>query len=119
MRRTCLPEAPPNTVPPSLSVQARKPIDETRHESDERLVDALPSPDGTPVEENSRKAERDRVKGAMDTLPERDQTIVRMYYFEDLSFREIGSNLGITESRVSQLHSRIKQRLDEALAEKA
>ena len=53
--------------------------------------------------------------GAVRSLPQRDQTIVQLYYFEDRSFREIGEILGVTESRVSQLHSRIKKRIKENL----
>ena len=43
---------------------------------------------------------------AVHTLPERDRIIVALYYFEGLTLAEIGQVLGVTESRVSQLHSR-------------
>lgn len=39
-------------------------------------------------------------------LGERDQVVIALYYFEGLTLAEIGSVLGVTESRVSQLHSR-------------
>ena len=58
---------------------------------------------------------RQTVASAVRQLPERDQTIVRLYYYEHRSFKEIGQSLGVTESRVSQLHSRIKRRLRESL----
>jgi RNA polymerase sigma factor for flagellar operon FliA len=48
-------------------------------------------------------------------LSDRDQLIVRMYYYEDATFREIAQLLDVTESRVSQLHSRIKRKLQEHL----
>nr|CAA9316801.1 MAG: RNA polymerase sigma factor [uncultured Nocardioidaceae bacterium] len=44
---------------------------------------------------------------AIGDLPERDRIIVALYYFEGLTLSEIGQVLGVTESRVSQLHSRI------------
>ena len=50
-------------------------------------------------------------------LSERDQLIVRMYYYDDATFREIAQRLDVTESRVSQLHSRIKRKLQEHLVE--
>lgn len=43
---------------------------------------------------------------AVGTLPDRDRAIVAMYYFEGLALSEIGQVLGVTESRVSQLHTR-------------
>lgn len=43
---------------------------------------------------------------AIRDLPERDQIIVTLYYFESLTLSEIGQVLGVTESRVSQLHTR-------------
>lgn len=43
---------------------------------------------------------------AIRELPERDQIIVTLYYFESLTLSEIGQILGVTESRVSQLHTR-------------
>jgi RNA polymerase sigma factor FliA len=47
---------------------------------------------------------RDRLVAAIDTLPERLQTVVAMYYEQDDSLRQIGARLGVSESRVCQLH---------------
>lgn len=46
------------------------------------------------------------LRSAIDGLPERDQIILALYYFEGLTLAEIGTVLGVTESRVSQLHTR-------------
>jgi RNA polymerase sigma factor for flagellar operon FliA len=43
---------------------------------------------------------------AVEGLPERDRIIVALYYFEGFTLAEIGQVLGVTESRVSQLHTR-------------
>lgn len=43
---------------------------------------------------------------ALDTLGEREQTLVRLYYFEGFTLAEIGSVLGVTESRVCQMHTK-------------
>ncbi len=48
---------------------------------------------------------------AIAELPERDQTVISLYYCDDLTLKEIGRILGVTESRVSQIHSRAVARL--------
>lgn len=47
----------------------------------------------------------------IDALPEREKLIVTLYYYEGLTLKEIGHVLGVTESRVSQLHTRAIVRL--------
>ena len=44
-------------------------------------------------------------------LPEREKLVVTLYYYEELTLREIGEVLGVTESRVSQLHTKAILRL--------
>ena len=48
---------------------------------------------------------------AIDSLPERERLVVSLYYFEELTMKEIGSLIGVKESRVSQLHSKATLRL--------
>lgn len=91
-------------------------MEETRSDSDQRIADSLESDGAMPEEVALDSASRQIVADALMTLPERDQLIVRMYYYEDRSFKEIGEHLGVTESRISQLHSRIKRRLRDALS---
>jgi RNA polymerase sigma factor FliA len=59
---------------------------------------------------------RNLIRAAIGGLPERDRMIVELHYFRERGFREIGSILGVTESRVSQLHTRIMERLRPKLA---
>ena len=47
-------------------------------------------------------------------LPEREKLVVALYYYENLTLREIGEVLGVTESRVSQLHTKAVLRLRSA-----
>jgi RNA polymerase sigma factor for flagellar operon FliA len=54
---------------------------------------------------------RDLLQDAIQDLPEREQLVIALYYFENLTLREIGEVLGVTESRVSQLHSKAVLRL--------
>ena len=48
---------------------------------------------------------------AIKTLPERDQLMMSLYYEQELNLKEIGEVLGVTESRVCQLHSQVVVRL--------
>jgi RNA polymerase sigma factor for flagellar operon FliA len=54
---------------------------------------------------------RDRIADAIAALPEREKLVVALYYYENLTLREIGEVLGVTESRVSQLHTKAVLRL--------
>jgi RNA polymerase sigma factor FliA len=54
---------------------------------------------------------KDRLQDAIQDLPERETLVIALYYFENLTLREIGEVLGVTESRVSQLHSKAVLRL--------
>ncbi len=63
---------------------------------------------------------RETLADAIARLPEREKLVVTLYYYEELPLREIGEVLGVTESRVSQLHTkailRLKARLSGAAA---
>ncbi len=49
---------------------------------------------------------KDRIADAIARLPEREKLVIALYYYENLTLREIGEVLGVTESRVSQLHTK-------------
>jgi RNA polymerase sigma factor for flagellar operon FliA len=48
---------------------------------------------------------------AIDDLPEREKAVMGMYYEQEMNLKEIGAVLGVTESRISQLHSQAVARL--------
>ena len=48
---------------------------------------------------------------AIDQLPERERLVVALYYYEGLTLKEIGEVLGVSESRVSQIHTKAIVRL--------
>ena len=75
--------------------------------------DPPPSPDQAAVGEDTRR----RVRAAIDRLPERERTVLALYYDEELNLREIGEVLGVTESRVCQIHSQALVRLRSKLTE--
>jgi RNA polymerase sigma factor for flagellar operon FliA len=57
-----------------------------------------------------RKLREQLVKG-ISGLPEREKVVMGLYYEQELNFREIGETLGVSESRVCQLHSQAIARL--------
>jgi RNA polymerase sigma factor for flagellar operon FliA len=54
---------------------------------------------------------KDRIAESIARLPEREKLVVALYYYENLTLREIGEVLDVTESRVSQLHTKAVLRL--------
>lgn len=58
---------------------------------------------------------RQRLADAIDGLPERERMVLTLYYYEELTMREVGATMGVVESRVSQLHSSAMARLRVAL----
>jgi RNA polymerase sigma factor FliA len=81
------------------------------------LLDTLPdsgAPDPQQLVDESEL--RDRIADAIAALPEREKLVVALYYYENLTLREIGEVLGVTESRVSQLHTKAVLRLRSKLA---
>ncbi len=55
--------------------------------------------------------ERQRLADAIHALPERERLVVTLYYYEELTMKEIGSLLRVTESRVCQIHAKAMLRL--------
>jgi RNA polymerase sigma factor for flagellar operon FliA len=54
---------------------------------------------------------RERLVAGIENLPEREKLVMGLYYEEEFNFREIGATLGVSESRVCQLHSQAIARL--------
>ena len=59
---------------------------------------------------------REGIADSIARLPEREKLVITLYYYEELTLREIGEVLGVTESRVSQLHTKAILRLKARLA---
>jgi RNA polymerase sigma factor for flagellar operon FliA len=76
------------------------------------LLDTIKDPRADDPQESLDSSEiKDRLTDAIGSLPEREQLVVALYYYENLTLREIGEVLGVTESRVSQLHTKAVMRL--------
>ncbi len=81
------------------------------------LLDTLHDPDALdPAAVMDQTDLKDRVADAIARLPEREKLVVALYYYENLTLREIGEVLGVTESRVSQLHTKAVLRLRSRLS---
>jgi RNA polymerase sigma factor for flagellar operon FliA len=82
------------------------------------LLDTISDPRADDPQESLASNEvKDRLTEAISSLPEREQLVVALYYYENLTLREIGEVLGVTESRVSQLHTKAVMRLKSAMQE--
>ena len=79
------------------------------------LLDTLPDQAARDPESIIDQSEL-RIADAIAALPEREKLVVALYYYENLTLREIGEVLGVTESRVSQLHTKAVLRLRSKLA---
>jgi RNA polymerase sigma factor for flagellar operon FliA len=76
------------------------------------LLDTLQDPGAPdPAQIMDATEMKDRVADAISRLPEREKLVVALYYYENLTLREIGEVLGVTESRISQLHTKAVLRL--------
>jgi RNA polymerase sigma factor FliA len=80
------------------------------------LLDTIQDPQALdPAAEMDTTEMKDRLADAIARLPEREKLVVALYYYENLTLREIGEVLGVTESRVSQLHTKAVLRLKSRL----
>ena len=86
-------------------------------EQDESAIAMVASSSSTPLEDVQRQAFKDNLAQAIDSLPERERMVLALYYQEELNLKEIGSLLGVSESRVSQIHSQAALRLRTRLAD--
>ena len=85
------------------------------------LIDTIEDTQGPEPQSAFAQTEmREAIADAISRLPEREKLVITLYYYEDLTLREIGEVLGVTESRVSQLHTkailRLKARLSGSVA---
>src|SRR5260221_3937944 len=81
------------------------------------LMDTIEDTQGVRPQEALDETEmREALADAIARLPEREKLVVTLYYYEELTLREIGEVLGVTESRVSQLHTKAILRLKARLS---
>ncbi len=64
-----------------------------------------------------REEMREKVRGVLAVLPERELALIQGFYFEDRRFDHVAEELGISKSWASRLHTKALSRLREALGE--
>ena len=77
----------------------------------------VPSEPASPDKAFERVEIKNRVRAALATLPWRERKVIGLYYYGEVTMKRIGVEIGVNESRVSQLHARAIQRLRKALSE--
>ncbi len=93
------------------SLEEMMEIDETL-QLDETALPGEPTLHGEdPAEIVDRQALQELLALAVDDLPERDRIVIGLYYQDELTLREIGEVLDVTESRVCQIHTQAIARL--------
>jgi RNA polymerase sigma factor FliA len=81
------------------------------------LMDTIEDTSGPQPSEALDETEvRETLADAIARLPEREKLVITLYYYEELTLREIGEVLGVTESRISQLHTKAVLRLRSRLS---
>ncbi len=84
-------------------------LDEIERSDDEAVLPSADVPG--PMDGAEQGAFRDALLGAIDELSEREQLVISLYYDEELNLKEIGEVLEVSESRVSQIHSKAMLKL--------
>lgn len=83
---------------------------------EDSLSNRIARTDGGPFDGVQREDFKRNLAEAIAGLPERERLVLTLYYDEDLNLREIGGVIGVSESRVSQIHSQALLRLQSRLA---
>ena len=91
-------------------------LERTENSGDEELAYIPGSPDENPLFRCLQGEMKQRLTDAIEELPEKERMVLTLYYYEELTMKEIGLTLGVVESRVSQIHSSAVLRLRAALA---
>jgi RNA polymerase sigma factor for flagellar operon FliA len=79
----------------------------------------VPSEPEAPDAAYERCEMQNKVRAAINSLPPREQKVITLYYYGDVTMKQIGAEIGVNESRVSQLHARAIKRLRVVLADMA
>jgi RNA polymerase sigma factor for flagellar operon FliA len=97
-------------------IESTSPLASNDHVDESTLPTALiPSEPESPDAAYERNQTKARVAAAIASLPPREQKVISLYYYGEATMKQIGAEIGVNESRVSQLHARAIRRLREAL----
>jgi RNA polymerase sigma factor for flagellar operon FliA len=90
-------------------------VEHTEDSGEEELAYIAGSPDDDPLFRCLKGEMTQRLADAIEDLPEKERMVLTLYYYEELTMKEIGMALGVVESRVSQIHSAAVLRLRSAM----
>lgn len=79
------------------------------------LIETAPSHEDGPYERCLSAEIKDQLEASIETLSEKEQLVISLYYKDELTMKEIASVLGLTESRISQIHSMVLPKIRAAL----
>jgi RNA polymerase sigma factor for flagellar operon FliA len=97
------------------TIESTSPMANNENLSEASLPPALvPSEPEQPDRAYERGETRERIEAAIATLPPREQKVIGLYYYGEATMKQIGAEIGVNESRVSQLHARAIRRLRSA-----
>ena len=100
------------------TIESTSPLATGEHLDESSLPPALvPSEPDSPDAAYEKLETRDRVRAAIQSLPVRERKVIGLYYYGEVTMKQIGAEIGVNESRVSQLHARAIRRLRESLGE--
>src|SRR5262245_33231172 len=100
------------------TIESTSPLASGDHIDESALPPALvPSEPDAPDAAYEKAETRDRVRAAIGMLPWRERKVIGLYYYGEVTMKQIGAEIGVNESRVSQLHARAIRRLREALGD--
>jgi len=98
------------------TIESTSPLAAAEHADEATLPAALlPSEPDRPDHAYEKVEVRDRVRSAIESLPWRERKVIGLYYYGEVTMKQIGLEIGVNESRVSQLHARAIRRLKDAL----
>jgi RNA polymerase sigma factor for flagellar operon FliA len=98
------------------TIESTSPLSAGEHVDGSSLPAALvPCEPQSPDKAYEAQEVRDRIRAAIASLPPRERKVIGLYYYGESTMKQIGAEIGVNESRVSQLHARAVQRLRKAL----
>src|ERR1041384_6414101 len=98
------------------TIESTSPLATGEHLDENSLPAALvPSEPDAPDTAYEKNETRERVRAAIPSLPWRERKVIGLYYYGEVTMKQIGAEIGVNESRVSQLHARAIRRLRDAL----
>jgi RNA polymerase sigma factor for flagellar operon FliA len=92
-------------------------LERNEDSGEEELAYVPGRPDEDPLFRCLKGEMEERLTGAIQELPERERLVMTLYYYEEMTMREIGMALGVVESRVSQIHASAVLHLRSALSD--